>query len=106
MQMTSAMRASLLTIKHLGMKKIKIILNATAITLAFAGAFATRLYLKDNDRSQYIPVNNSFKPAGVFGIDYDCHEATDVCTYYQPDSVAHPQEYLPYRKGKYVPENQ
>ena len=88
------------------MKKIKIILNATAITLAIAGAFATRLYVQDVDRHQYIPVNNSFKPAGDFGIDYNCHYATEVCTFYQPDSVAHPQKYLPYRKGKYVPANQ
>lgn len=85
------------------MKRIKIILNATAITLAIAGAIATRLYMQDNDHPQYIPANNSFKPVGDFGIDYHCHDATDVCTYYQPDSVARPQEYLPYRKGKYVP---
>jgi hypothetical protein len=104
--MTFAMLLLLLTIKHLNMKRIKIILNATAITIAIAGAFATRLYLQQNDHPQYIPLHNSFKPVGDFGIDYDCHDATDVCTYYQPDPVARPQEYLPYRKGKYVPVNE
>lgn len=84
------------------MKRIKIILNATAITIAIAGAFATRMYMQNNDHPQYIPVNNSYKPVGEFGVHYDCHDASGVCTYYRPDSVAHPQEYLPYRKGKYV----
>jgi len=88
------------------MKRIKVILNTTAITLAIAGAFATRYYMQDNNQPQFIPVNNSFKPVGDFGIDYDCHDSTEVCTFYQPDSVARPKEYLPYQKGKYVPANQ
>ncbi|MBO9200967.1 MULTISPECIES: DUF6520 family protein [Niastella] len=85
------------------MKKIKIALNVTAITIAIAGALATRFYLNDNDQPQYIPVNNSFKPAGELGVNYNCHDSTDTCTYYQPDPVGHPLQYLPARQGVYVP---
>jgi hypothetical protein len=84
------------------MLKIKVILNALAITVAIGGALATHYYMHDN-RPQYIPELNTFKPAGNYGIDYNCVDSPEVCTYYQPDSVAHPQEYLPYRKGRYVP---
>jgi len=102
--MVFATREPGLTIKHLDMKKIKIILNAIAITIAIAGAFATRYYMKENS-SQYIPVNDTFKPVGDFGFDYKCYDSKNICTYYQPDSVARPEEYLPYRKGQYAPLN-
>lgn len=88
------------------MKRIKLILNCTAITLAIAGAIATSQYMQDNDPPQYIPVknvNNAYTPAGDYGTDYNCHDSTGVCTYYQPDPVARPQEYIPHHKGKYVP---
>jgi hypothetical protein len=84
------------------MKRIKIILNTFAITIAIAGAFATRYYMQENDK-QYIPVNNFYKPAGDLGIDYNCYDSNMVCTFYQPDSVTRPKEYLPLRKGQYVP---
>ena len=85
------------------MKRIKIILNAFAITLAIFGAFATRFYMQEHEKPQYIPVNNSYKPAGDFGIDYNCYDSNIVCTFYLPDSVAHPKEYVPRRQGQYVP---
>jgi hypothetical protein len=85
------------------MKRIKIILNAFAITIAIAGAFATRFYMQENEKPQYIPVNNSYKPAGDLGIDYNCYDSDTVCTFYLPDSVASPKEYLPQRQGRYVP---
>jgi hypothetical protein len=88
------------------MKRIKLILNITAITLAIAGAIASSLYMQDNDQPQYIPVNNSFTPVGDFGTDYNCYDSIGVCTYYQPDPVARPQHYSPQRKGKYIPVNQ
>lgn len=91
-----------LTIKHLDMKRIKIILNATAITIAIAAAFATRFCMQD-DSPQYIPVNDTFQAVGNFGIDYNCCDSKNTCTFYQPDSVAHPKEFLPYRKGQFVP---
>lgn len=85
------------------MKRIKIIMNTLAIIIAIAAAIATRDYLQNNDRAQYIPVNNTYKPAGDFGVDYNCCDSNNVCTFYLPDSVARPEGYAPYRKGKYVP---
>lgn len=87
------------------MKKIKIILNTIAITIAIAGAFATRFYMQHNDQIQYTPVNNIYKPVGNFGVDYNCYDSQNVCTFYLLDSVARPQEFLPFRKGQYVPIN-
>ncbi|MCS3795992.1 DUF6520 family protein [Niastella sp. OAS944] len=87
------------------MKRIKIILNAIAVTIAIAGAFATRFYMQEDEQPQYIPVNNSYKPAGDFGIDYNCYDSNIVCTFYQPDSVARPKEYVPFKNGQYVPLN-
>ena len=87
------------------MKRIKIILNAIAVTVAIAGAFATRFYMQEDEQLQYIPVNNSYKPAGDFGIDYNCYDSNIVCTFYQPDSVARPKEYVPFKNGQYVPLN-
>ena len=84
------------------MKKIKIILNSIAITIAIAGAFATR-FCMNNDQVQYIPVNDTYKPVGDFGIDYNCFDSQNVCTFIQPDSVARPKEFLPFRKGQFVP---
>ncbi|OQP55922.1 hypothetical protein A4H97_20250 [Niastella yeongjuensis] len=88
------------------MKRIKLVLNITAITIAIAGAIATSFYMQDNDQPQYIPVNNAFAPVGDFGTDYNCHDTPGVCTYYQPDPVARPKEYSPHRIGKYVPADQ
>jgi hypothetical protein len=85
------------------MKKIKIILNTLAITIAIAGAFATRMYMQEDDQHQYIPVNNTYKAVGDFGVDYNCYDSNMVCTFYLTDSVARPKQYLPYRRGQYVP---
>lgn len=86
------------------MKKVKIVLNVAAITLAIAGALATRFCMPEN-HPQYIPVNDSFVPAGEYGIDYNCYESIDDCTFYRPDSIKRSAEYSPYRKGQYVPVN-
>jgi hypothetical protein len=85
------------------MKRIKLILNITAITLAITGAIVTSLYMQDNDPPQFIPINNAYTPVGDYGTDYNCHDSIGVCTYYQPDPVARPKEYSPHHKGKYVP---
>jgi hypothetical protein len=85
------------------MKRIKIILNTLAITIAIAGALATRYYMQEHDQPQYIPVDNSYKAVGTFGVDYNCYDTNMVCTFYLSDSVARPPKYLPYRKGQYAP---
>ena len=84
------------------MKKIKVILNSIAITIAIAGAFATRFCMQ-NDQTQYIPVKGTYTPVGDFGTDYNCFDSQNVCTFILPDSVARPKEFLPYRKGQFVP---
>jgi hypothetical protein len=99
----TSIRELQLTIKHLSMKRIKTILNALAIIVAITGAIATRVYMQDNDQAQYIPVNNTYEPAGDIGVDYNCYDSNNTCTFYLPDSVARHKEYLPFRKGQYVP---
>jgi hypothetical protein len=84
------------------MKKIKVILNSIAITIAIAGAFATR-FCTQNEQTQYIPVKDTYTPVGDFGTDYNCFDSQNVCTFILPDSVARPKEFLPYRKGQFVP---
>lgn len=85
------------------MKRIKIILNTLAITVAIAGALASRFYMQKHDQPQYIPVNNTYEAVGDFGVDYNCYDSNRVCTFYLADSVARHKEYLPYRKGQYIP---
>lgn len=85
------------------MKKFKVILNALVIMIAIGGALATRYYMQPDELPQYIQEENTFKPVGDFGIDYNCYDSNNVCTFYLPDSVARPKEFLPYRKGQYVP---
>jgi hypothetical protein len=95
-----------LTIKHLDMKKFKIILNAIVITVAIGGALATRYYMQLPDEElQYIQEKDTFTPVGDFGTDYNCYDSNNdnVCTFYLPDSLARPKEFLPSRKGHYVP---
>jgi hypothetical protein len=83
------------------MKRIKIVLNAIAITVAIAGALATRFYTKQEDQPQYIPCNNTYLPAGEYGIDYNCFDSAGECTFYRPDSLNHPNQFLPCKRGRY-----
>jgi hypothetical protein len=85
------------------MQKIKILLNAVAVIVAVGGALITYSYTGKENQPQYIPYNNSYQPAGEFGVDYRCYESDSVCTYYQPDSVNNATFLLPCRKGQYVP---
>lgn len=71
--------------------------------IAIGGALATRYYMQPDELPQFIQEENNFKPVGDFGIDYNCYDSNNVCTFYLPDSVARPKEFLPYRKGQYVP---
>ena len=87
------------------MKKVKIVLNVTAITLAIAAALATRFCMEPVNHPQYIPANDNYMPVGEYGVDYNCYESINSCTFYQPDSVNRSKEYLPYRKGQFVPVN-
>jgi hypothetical protein len=89
------------------MKRIKIILNSSAITGAIILALASRFYMHHESQPQYIPVNNTslnqYKPAGKLGIDYNCYDSNSTCTFYRPDSLNHPNEFFPAQKGLYMP---
>ena len=89
------------------MKRIKIILNSTAITGAIILALATRFCMHRESQTQYIPANNTslnqYKPAGKLGIDYNCYDSNSICTFYRPDSLNRPGEFLPAQKGLYMP---
>lgn len=86
------------------MKRTKIVLNSIAITIAIALALVTRSRLQHKYKPQYIPVNNIYKQAGELGVDYNCYDAADsICTFYQPDSINRPNEFLPSQKGRYMP---
>jgi hypothetical protein len=91
------------------MKRIKVILNSIAITGALVLALATRFYVKHVSQPQYIPANNTslnqYKPAGTLGVDYNCYDSNTTCTFYRPDSVNRPGEFLPAHKGLYMPVN-
>lgn len=76
-------------------------MNVSAIVLAIAAALATGYYTNEQDKPQYIPVNNSYQPAGEYGVDYNCHQADSICTYYALDSIEQPGEFAPARKGRY-----
>jgi hypothetical protein len=51
---------------------------------------------------QYYKVGNSYLPAGVLGVDYDCWESTSTCTYYRPNPVTQPNYYVPCLDGTYT----
>lgn len=85
------------------MKKAKIALNGAAIIVAIAGALATRFCMQPQNHQQYIPANDGYMPAGEYGVDYNCYESANTCTFYRPDSVNRFAEFAPYRKGQYVP---
>jgi len=86
------------------MKKFKVILNAIVFTVAIGGAFATRYYMQlPDEQPQFFLEKDAYIPVGDFGIDYNCYDSNNVCTFYLPDSLARPKEFLPYRKGHYVP---
>jgi hypothetical protein len=84
------------------MKKIKVILHAVAILAAVGGAFATRYCRTCEEYVQYIPVNNSYHPAGEFGVDYNCCLSKHACTFYT-DSTNRSVLLVPCREGTYTP---
>lgn len=84
------------------MKKIKVFLIATAITVAIGGALAH----EENKKAycdyfpQYIPqADGSFAPAGQLGFNYLCWGTIGTCTYYQPTPWS---GYVPCHTGIYV----
>jgi hypothetical protein len=87
------------------MKRLRIILTAIALMLGIGGSIALA---EESDppcsyQQQYYKVNFSFVPAGTLGLHYACVVAPYPCTYYLPDPVLQPNNYVPCRQGVYIP---
>lgn len=82
------------------MKKFRLILMSLVIVLAVGGAFAS----SDPPCSysqQYYKVGSSYLPTGQLGVHYVCLMCPTVCTYYLPDPVLQPENFVPCRQGVY-----
>lgn len=44
---------------------------------------------------------NTYCEAGEIGMDYECQNSGEVCTYYKPSPVLYPHYYAPCRNGFY-----
>ncbi|HXB10151.1 MAG TPA: DUF6520 family protein [Puia sp.] len=81
------------------MKKLKLILTASAIVIAVAAAVALRENSQDSTGiQQYYLTGSSYKPTGKFGIDYLCVASRDTCTY-----TSEAGYFMPRRMGTYTP---
>jgi hypothetical protein len=84
------------------MKKFRLILMSLVISAGVGGAFASAdppcVY-----QPQYIRNLIGFQPAGVMGVNYACILCPFSCTYYLPDPVLQPNNYVPCRQGVYLP---
>lgn len=84
------------------MKKFRIILMSFIIVIAVGGAFATTdppcVY-----EPQFYKLGLVYQPAGTMGVHYACILCPFACTYYQPNPVLQPNNYVPCRTGLYLP---
>lgn len=65
------------------MKKMKVTIMTLAILLSIGGAFATRLSDPPcYGTIQYHKVGNSYNQCGTIGVNFDCVQSADVCTYW------------------------
>jgi hypothetical protein len=84
------------------MKKFRVILMSFIILIAVGGAFATTdppcVYQQQFYRSGF-----GFYPAGTEGVHYACVLCPFACTYYRPDPVLQPNNYVPCKSGLYLP---
>lgn len=80
------------------MLKIKWVLISAALTIAIAGAFASRPKLPCESLPQYYKFAGGYYPAGDLGVDYWCETAPGNCTWYQPN-IYQPNNYAPCRMG-------
>jgi hypothetical protein len=65
------------------MKKVKLIIMATAILLSVGGAFATGLRFDCRFNPQFYFNGSGYLPAGRIGVDYACEGGLGNCTYIQ-----------------------
>ena len=84
------------------MKKIRLFLIATAITVAVGGALAHEANKKAycDYFPQYVrQLDGTFAPAGQIGVNYLCLSSFTTCTYYQPTPWS---PFVPCRTGIYL----
>ena len=85
------------------MKKLKMTLLTVAIVVAVTGAFATKPKTLCEGQTQYYWNGTSYQLAGDMGVTYDCDfNSGAVCTYYRPDPVGHPNQYVACQSGVFV----
>jgi hypothetical protein len=84
------------------MKKFRVILMSFIILIAIGGAFATSDPPCVYDQQFYKSGLNYF-PTGIYGVHYACAVCPYNCTYYRPDPVLQPNNYVPCKTGLYVP---
>jgi hypothetical protein len=65
------------------MKRIKMVLMATAILVSVGGAFATRAHMDCRFNPQFYWNGASYIPAGTEGVDFACEGTSGVCTFIQ-----------------------
>jgi len=84
------------------MKKFRLILMSLVIVIAVGGAFASTeppcVY-----QQQFYKLGFNYQPAGQMGLHYACILCPFACTYYRPDPVLQPDNYVPCRQGIYLP---
>jgi hypothetical protein len=86
------------------MKKIRVLLACLAIvaaallvtTEAFSGRDPACTYSQ-----QFYKSGQNYFPTGQLGLHYVCYITPMACTYYQPDPVLQPDNYVPCRQGFY-----
>ncbi len=84
------------------MKKFRLIVMSLVIVLAVGGAFASTeppcVY-----EPQYYKSGFNYLPTGQLGVQYVCVLCPFACTYYRPDPVLQPTNFVPCRQGIYLP---
>ena len=84
------------------MKRLKIALMATAISLSLGGAVTVAQTTSGCELApQYYLVANTYQPAGMYGYNYFCLQSSTICTWYRPNPVSQPNYYAPCRIGFY-----
>lgn len=87
------------------MKRLRIILASLAVILAISASFAFRDKVDPPCRysQQYYKSGFNYFPTGQLGLHYTCIICPFACTYYLPDPVLQPDNYVPCQQGVYQP---
>lgn len=83
------------------MRKLRLILLATAVVIAVGGAMATKSAAPCSSLPQFYKYGENYYPAGILGYDYQCQfdHFGGACTYYFDTAT---ETYKPCKYGKIV----